>query len=923
MRLLYFRLAIALFAIAPWVLNGQATSPVDSLPDTPALVSVDLGYISLPQSATAAALGQATTATFNQGIVSDPALLLQGNMAGVQVYNRGGDPNTLALMRVRGLSSYSQRQPLVVVDGFVGASLEGLDPNDIAAITVLKDGTAQAMYGMRASNGVLLVRTKRNMGTLSPMAVSYSGQVANSVAYPSIPVMDAETYRAAGGLDFGAATDWMDEVQRAGLSHTHHLALEGGKDGTLYRISGNYRDVDGVLRKSGFQQTSLRANLSDTLIADRMTIDVGMAYTSRKSELGFPEAFRYATIYNPTAPILGRDAPFFINETEYGGYFEQIGSFNNYNPKSLLEQNSNNGQRQIFNATALLQYALNPKVNLNARYGHQSSFANVRTYYAPQSYYRGNEPLTQEADKGRADLADVMETRSLYEAYAQYRQATERLQVQIVVGASATIGKNEAKQLSLRGFVKEEELTLRQIGTFEKWDALSSKAQRQTSALSSNLMACFGQVFVGVKDNLSLHASARYEGTDQLGAATQWAMYPAVGAAWDLSPKITIVDLFKLRIGYGATGALPDLWGLAREQTETQVFSDGTTQTLVLRKANPDLRPERKAELNFGVDMRVGKVAATIDWYNRKVSDWAIPSLHSFPPQWSNQNALLTKGVEIAVDVQVVQTARAQYRTGLLLASQRSFYGALEQEPTIFSYPGGAIASLLVAGKEGEQVGQLMGVRFTGMLDAAGNVIFEDVNGDGFINLNLGADLYTSNSDYQVLGKGLPSLEVGWTHHWQVGPWALQALVRGAFGHSLYNRYRIFHEIRYPRGYIYNYVVTDLYDSAVLGPIVVDRAVERADFVKLDNLSVSRTFAIGKAAVPNSLRLSAGVQNLLLFSHYTGADPEPALEDPGTGGAYEQAERYGFAPTPLVLGIDRRTSYLPSKTFFVAVAVGL
>lgn len=925
MRFLHLSGTLMLLALASAALCAQAPPTNDTLirdvllPTPPLL---DLGYMRLPQSAVAAAVVHTVSPGFNQGLVSDPALLVQGSMAGVQIYNRGGDPNAPALMRVRGLSSYAQRQPLVVVDGFVGADIEGLDPNDIASITVLKDAAAQAMYGMRASNGVLLISTKRNQGTQQSVALAYSGQVASSVAYPSIEVMDAATYRAAGGFDFGAETVWMDEVQRTGLSHTHHLALEGGKGSTHYRIAGNYRDVDGVLRKSGFKQTSLRANLHDTSINDKLTIDVAVAYTDRNSQLGFPDAFRHATTYNPTAPILARDAPFPLNETLYGGYFEQVGSFDNYNPKSLIAQNNNNGKRQIFNTLALLQYALHPKVNLHARYGYQSSFSNVRTFYTPQSYFRGVEGLTTDVYKGLAYLSDITQTSSLYEAFVQYQQATERIQVQLVLGTSATVGRYEAQQLSLRGFRDEDELAIRQIGTFAKWDALSSRSQRQTTTLGSNLNAYFGQAFVGIKDNLSLHASARYEGTDQLGAATQWAMYPAVGAAWDLGHKITVVDQFKLRIGYGATGALPDQWGLAREQKETQIVNDSITQTFLRRTANPDLAPERKTELNFGLDMRVGKVAATIEWYNRKASDWVSRSFNNSAPQWVNQNALLTKGIEVAVDVQVVQTARANYSTGLRLASHRSYYGELAQEPLIFSYPGGAFAVPLVAGKEGEQLGQLMGVRFTGMLNAAGSPIFEDVNGDGVINRELGTDLYTSRSDYQVLGSGMPTLELGWMHQWQVGPWALQALVRGTFGHSLVNRYRQFHEGISPQRGIYNYVVTELYTPAASANYV-DQFVERADFLKLDNLSVSRTFTVGKAAAPSNLRVQGGVQNLLLYSRYTGADPEPVLEDPNPTSGITVPDPYGFRPSALVTGIDRRTQYLPAKTFFIACSIGL
>ena len=270
---------------------------------------------------------------FNQGQVNDPSQLLQGKVAGLQIYNKGGNPNAGAQIRLRGLSTVgANASPLVVIDGVIGASLANVDPSDIANISVLKDASAAAIYGSRGSSGVILVTTKS--GVAGETKISYNVQYSSAERLNTIDVMSADEFRAAGGRDLGATTNWLDEVTRTAATKIHNVSMSGGNGSTSYRVSANYRDVEGILVNNGFTQMNARLNFSTRTLNDKLKIEFSSSFTDRNQQNGFSEALRYATLYNPTAPVLAENAPYAFNGEQFGGYFETLGLFDSFNPSS-------------------------------------------------------------------------------------------------------------------------------------------------------------------------------------------------------------------------------------------------------------------------------------------------------------------------------------------------------------------------------------------------------------------------------------------------------------------------------------------------------------------------------------------------------------------------------------------------------------
>lgn len=883
--------------------------------DTLRKLPVNLGYEQLAAQASPFAVEQIGVDNFNQGLVTDPSLLVQGKMAGVQIYNRGGDPNLWSLIRVRGISSLSQRQPLILIDGVPGAALETLDPNDVASITVLKDGSAQALYGIRASNGVVLITTKSAQPDAGP-SFSYQGQVASSQAYDPIPVLDANSFVAAGGYDLGSNTNWLDAVQRSGFSRNHSLAASGTKGKSSFRLSGNYRNVEGVLQKSGFEQLNVRANLQTRALNDRLKVDLNAAYTDRTSQLGFQEAFHYAVQANPTAPIFAANAPFPFSPTQYGGYFEFVGLFDAFNPVSLLNLNDRNTKDQVFMGSAFLQYELASNINVNFRYAYQDHFQNERAYYSPQSLFRGYALSPVDSLRGTADLFDLNESLSLYELFINYGADFDKLKLDFTLGTSYTDGRSESEGLSLRGFASPDLLTNRRIEDYTTWNNEATVLDTLGSGWSTKYSAFFGRMQLSIADLLYLHASLRSEGSSRLGE--KWNAFSALGLALDLSSKSARFDLLKFRLGYGITGAVPDQPGLTSEQVETIIGTDGTTTTNILRQANPGLFAEQKQEVNLGFDIGTPRVRAAVDYYSRRVSDWITPGVLQFPTQYVNAaNVIKSNGFELSLDAIVHQGSQASYTTGLRVATYNARYDELELETLGISSSCCNSGTPIIVGAAGEQVGEILAPVFTG-IDEEGNAIFADLNGDGQVLISEGF-AYNPEGDLAVVGNGLPSLELGWFHQYRYRQWEVHAFFRGAFGHSLFNQFRLRQEASASLNRQANYVNTELAIDGLRFSVPSDLYVEKADFVKLDYLTLARTFPLRFKGSPVPLRISVTAQNLLLASSYTGPDPEPALEQLLSLTNGQQASSIGGSP--LGPGIDRRTHYLPAQTYSLGVSL--
>ena len=245
---------------------------------------------------------------FNPGMINNPLGLIEGRAAGVLIAKPDGSINGEYATRIRGISGlFGGNAPAVIVDGVIGASLENIDPNDIESFEILKDVAATALYGIRGSKGVILVKTKR--GNSEKPIIRYNAYFNMDKAIRLQEHLSREEFiglskkMGVTDNDFGQDTDWYDEVLQSGLSTVHHLSISGGTENTNYYISGNFRGVNGILRNTGFDRYNTRFNLSHRTLNNKLLIGVNIGATMSKIKPGNTGVIKFAAAYNPTSPV--------------------------------------------------------------------------------------------------------------------------------------------------------------------------------------------------------------------------------------------------------------------------------------------------------------------------------------------------------------------------------------------------------------------------------------------------------------------------------------------------------------------------------------------------------------------------------------------------------------------------------------------
>ena len=864
------------------------------------------GYGSQKEKEITSAVVKVTAEEFNKGPINDATQLLQGKVAGLSIYNKGGNPNAPATIRLRGLSTVGANvSPLVVVDGVVGASLDNVDPNDIESINVLKDGSAAAIYGSRGSSGVIIVTTKG--GKSGEVSLTYNGQLASASILNRIDVMNPDEFRAAGGSDLGGETDWTEAVTRNAISQIHNISASGGFGNTTFRVSANVRENEGIVINTGFEQFNSRANISTRALDDKLKVDFNASFTQRSSSFGESLVLKYATLFNPTAPIYTEGSEYFPGNSgdAIGGYFETFGLFDSYNPVSIAEQHELTGERTELNYNLSVGYDFSDSFDVQFRAARQTSLNNNRRYVPVTALLAGN--ALSPTRRGLADFNDSRYEFKLYEAFANYNITSDGFNVNLTGGYSFQQDNFTSKAFGLGDFPGNNMDYSYNIDASEDLLKAGFITANSSRGPDNKIIAFFGRANVVIDDAIYVNASVRREGSTKLGDGNKWGTFPAFGIGADLNKYIgTEYDLFKIRVGYGETGSLPGGSGLSQVVYNFNYDSGGSGNTSQARAANPDLKWESKAETNIGLDFAHGKLSGSVDVYTRDISDFILETrvdvaTYGFDRRFENSGKINTQGLELNIGYQFTDN----YQTNINLST----YNTTLEEYVIedgditgnLGSPGQNSTNMVLI-RPGEAIGQIWAPRFDGV-NADGSNNFGDVNNDGVITAS--QDKWNDeNADFISAGNGIPTLELGWSNNVNIGNWSVNAFFRGAFGHSLVNTFRAFYEPRLASQSSYNFVNTELALPELTVAQFSSLYVEKADFFKLDNLTVAYNFNLSESSIIERAQISANVQNAFVITNYTGIDPEPALVDGGN---------------VLAPGIDRRNNYFTART----VTIGL
>ena len=844
---------------------------------------------------------------FNQGYIYDPSELWQGRVAGLSIYKRGDNPHDETIMRIRGLTTFDEEaKPLIVIDGVPMATMHNLDPQDIESINVLKDGSAAAIYGMRGSQGVILITTKQAIYGRK-ISVSANSEVAASVISKKQPVMTASEHIAAGANDLGSSTDWQDEITRTGISTGHHITLSGASETSSFRASTHIRQVEGILLNSGFDQINTRVNLKHRAIDDRLRFNFNIAVTNRKSNFSFPDAFRFANVFSPSAPI------FFPN----GNYYQAI-LFDNFNPVAILKQNINLGRRRNTNYGANIDFDILDGLIATVNVGQQFESNFNGKYYSRNSLYEGYNR------GGLAQRYTDDQSFTLAESYLTYYKHFNDLTLNVVAGYSYQEDRFESFGAELGNFPNDE-LGYNAIGYSA--DILAGEEYlidiSSTTSPINSIKGAFLRTSLSLDDIATFNFSLRRDQSNKLGENKQSGTFPSAGVNLNLLHylKSLNLSLFNMRLGYGVTGSIPTQYGLAKQRFEYSFQNGGTVR--MIHDSNPDLKWEQKKELNLGFDINSGPFSASLDLYQRTTSDIIKlvridPNNFSAGMRYDNIGGLKSRGLELMLSYYLGNYNSITWQPSIALSTSRTLLDDFDIDQDIRGTPGiaGSGNSQLIRLAKGEKIGEIWGPVFEGV-NTNGSPIFKDTNGDGQLLTDNGSAL-DPDTDFTSLGNGIPSWELGWSNQIRYRNWELNMFFRGVFGHSLINILRLGYEpLDLGAVNSYNRVKTDKAVEGLTSSQFSSLYVEKADFLQLHNVSLSYNLPIKPTSWIKSLKMNLSVQNAFTITDYSGNNPEPAILNSFS------SQDFGVDADILTPGIDFNSSYAPASTFMFGLSLGL
>ena len=912
-------------------INNRTTINIALLPDTQMLEDVVVvGYGTQERSQITGSVTSVKEDEFVKGAVNDPNNLLQGKVPGLVSSAVGGNPNDDQQIRLRGISSFGPNQePLVVVDGIIGANLDNIDPRDIESMEVLKDASASAIYGTRGSGGVILVTTKK--GVSGETQISYNAYLTGDFVEKQLDVLSASEFttfaeeRGINVTDGGAQTDWFDEITQTGLQNVHSLSISGGNETTTYRLSGNFRDIDGIQEETGFQRINARLNLSHKALDDMLTFTVNLSGTNREEDIGFGSAFRYAATFNPTLPVKSEG---FENT---GGFTEIPGGFDVFNPEAIIKTGDNFAERKNFNIAGRVEYDFEkiiPGLTASAFYSLET-INDTESVFLETTNKVGGNATQDRLGTGLARQQEIDNQSELVEGTVNYITDIKDLRLDVLGGYSWQMFVNEGSFVEGGDFIADA-VRLNNLSFAQ--DFRQGEGTVSSSKDQSRLVAGFGRVSANWDDTYFLNGSVRREASTRFGENNKWGTFWSIGASIEFSNLISIpkVSRLKIRASYGETGQNAPQIGLAQQRfAPVSNFFDGSdfVQSFgPVSNSNPDLKWEEKEEFNIGLDFGIlnDRITGTVEFYSQETNDLIFPievpvPPNLFPTTFTNIGTLENDGVEISINAEVYSNDNFSWNTTWTntVFGNTDLTDFVSEDSRFIANAGapGLNQTDFIRVKEGAEIGDIWGPKFSrfsipedeAQFDVApGTFLCADPQGEEFVCRD------TNRDREQVLGNGLPEWQAGWTNNITYKNFDFSLFIRGVFGHDMVNTHRLFFEAP---GVLGNWNI--LSSGAQIEnfndqPQFSSFQVEDAGFVRFENLTLGYTIPLNTSQIRN-LRVYFSANNLATITDWSGVDPTPRFEDSGdvSGGLdLDGSESNALAP-----GIARRNNWFSTRSF--------
>jgi iron complex outermembrane receptor protein len=935
------------------VVAGQTVSANFTLQAQAAVLSdlIITGYGAQRKEAITGSVSTVNADQANVGVIANANQLMQGRVAGLQMTTNNGEPGGGVQVRIRGGTSITaSNDPLYVIDGVplqndatvadaaingVNAALgrnplNSINPNDIESITVLKDASATAIYGSRGANGVVLVQTKR--GARGNSTLEYDTYLAASSAARHLNFLTGDQYRSfvqsavsAGdlpqsqlALNGNANTNWETALLHTGYAQNHNVAFSGGTAQTNYRASLNYFDQKGIVIDNGLKRYQGRLNGHTSAIDGKINLDANLTasrvnnrYLAMENGGGFTGGvFTNMAIYNPTLPIRTIDSV--TNQQKF--YEMGAGSQAVRNPVALAEQILDQApeNRVLGNVTGTLLVldGLTATTTLGADYS-----SSVRQTYIPRSSPLGAEfnGVARQAEKSLQNLN-----------FQQLLTATPHLgdkqELEVVGGYEYSSFTNNGFNAIMQGFVTDAfQFNNLGAGTQAGSPAPGSYIQY------SRLVSFFSRANYGYEGKYYLTGVVRRDGSSRLAEGHKWSTFPAVSASWRINNedfmKGSRFSTLALRAGWGRQGnqaVSPYATQLLLRTDNGAKYPFGgssvTTGLSASQVENPDLKWETSEQTNVGLDWGIqnDRITGVIDVYQKKTKDLLltvpVPQPAVVSTQIQNVGSVQNRGLEATLDARIFDAANKSLTSGLVFSLERNKILNLGDAPYIET---GAVFGQGQSGRNsqrlipGQPLGTFWGAKFLRVNDQKQQVFACKEGSTGCTN---GETIAPTGDDEMIIGNANPSFTLGLRSNGGWGKFDASWLWRGEFGRDVFNNTALVYSTKGNAKSSRNFLESALTDPIGINEpaIYSSRWIENGRFIRLQNATVGYTFALPGMGGGRTTRVYLSGDNLLLFTPYSGYDPE----------VFTDASENGVATR----GIDYLT-YPRARTFTVGAHV--
>lgn len=847
---------------------------------------------------------------------------------------QSSDPTSgTASISLRGASSLrtgAAMEPYYVIDGIPGMSLSLIAPEDIESIDVLRDASATAIYGSKAANGVILITTKKGSKS-EHTSVNYSAYLAFDNIAKRLDMMTADelrTYAKENNItlpnDKGANTNWNDEVLRTAISHNHNVSINGGSEKTQYSASMSYQNKQGIVRGTDFERFGGRAFLQTKALNDRLTLafnvnaaqSKGTTVDSAKDGQSVFDAMNY---YSPLVPVTNADGSWYSDKT----------ISQNFNPVSMINEDTFENNKKLLQGTAkgTLDITKDLKWNLSLSYQDEQYIWNE--YHTSKSQYNTRN--------GEAKRIATENKKKILETYINYDHTFANIhKLGLMAGYSwEQNDDNDSFGLDVYDFYNDNT-------TFYNLN-LANKMDWQNGGITSNnnghletlrMISFYGRINYSFNSKYLLQATIRRDGSSAFGKNNRWGTFPSASLAWRMSEEKFIKDLnvfddLKFRVGYGVSGNSLGFGAYSAIQTYSTsgwfnyTNANGTQNSYhtlaAASNANPDLKWERTAMLNIGLDFSFfgGRLGGTIEYYDKRTSDLIYTyevstNRYPFGTMPANVGDISNKGIEFTINATPIQTKNFSWQTSLNLSHNKNNVESISNseysvdyiraaDPEIAGYSSNADVQRIM---EGHPIGTFYTYEWAGYNNQGVSIFYVHDPETGERTGETTTDPETDR-DRTITGCAQPDLNLGWSNNFQYKNWNLDLFFTGVLGQDIYNataeQYSNVSFVKEGRNVLKS-VATKHRATDTQSQAPSNRWIENGSYFRLSSVSLGYTFGkIGNWI--NSLKLYATCNNVFTITGYSGRDPEINLG--------------GLEP-----GMDRRTNYYPrTRSFMIGLNV--